>query len=359
MKKTFPILIVLVLLLAACVPTPPTLVIITPAASGPLPSATPAPLAPTQAATPTSNSASAPSNTPASPPAPASTPGVIPATGQNGSVPNFDHIVLIVLENQSYSAALDPASMPKLAALAQKNVLLTNYYAVGHPSLPNYLALMSGSTQGVTTDCLTCFVTAPNLADEIQKSSRTWKAYLEGMPAPCTLGDVHQYAQKHNPFIYFTSIRTDIALCDSSIVPLTQLTTDLSANQLPNFAFIMPNLCNSGHSCPPSTADQWLSAMLTKLQAGSGLGKNSLIIVTFDEADSQDKTSSSGSANGGGKVVTILISPLAKPAFQDNTAYSHYSLLKTILAAWSLPDLGKTSDANVSSILAPWATSTP
>ena len=89
-----------------------------------------------------------------------------------GSLPNFDHIILIVLENRDYSVAMDGKSMPGLVALAQKYVQLSNYYAVSHPSLPNYLALMSGSTQGITNDCTNCFVNAPNLADEIARMRR-------------------------------------------------------------------------------------------------------------------------------------------------------------------------------------------
>ena len=344
MKKII-ILLLLGLFLASCAPARTVIIVVT---------STPAP---TQQTLPS-----------ATPIPPAATPHAqIPLTGGNTGVPNFDHIVLIVLENAGFDTVMGNSTMPNLEALAAKNVLLTNYYAIGHPSLPNYLAMVSGSTQGAKSDCLTCFVSAPNLADEIQQSGRTWKAYMESMPSPCALGEVGKYAQKHNPFIYFDDIRTNTELCDISIVPLPQLDDDLNTNKLPNFAFIMPNLCNSGHSCPAAKADEWVGAMVSKLQGSAALGNNSLIIITFDEADTQDKSACCGSAKGGGKVATILISPLAKPGFQDGTAYSHYSLLKTILAAWNLPDLGKTSKSTVVPFLAPWtgspaapaATSTP
>ncbi len=125
------------------------------------------------------------------------------ATPAQNGIPNFDHIVLIMLENRDYGTAIDPKQMPQLTALEQKYVLLTNYYAVTHPSLPNYIALMSGSTQGITSDCTNCFLNQPNLADEIEASGRTWKAYLEDLPSPCFVGDSGKYAQKHNPLIYF------------------------------------------------------------------------------------------------------------------------------------------------------------
>ena len=182
---------------------------------------------------------------------------LIPITSTTAAavLPNFDHIVLIVLENTDYSVALDSSSMPHLAELAEKNSLLSNYFAVSHPSLPNYLALMSGSTQGVTSDCTNCFVSAQNLAGELDQAEKTWKAYLESMPSPCFLGEASRYAQQHNPLIYFDSVRLDTSICKNDIVPLTQLWPDLTANQFPDFAFIMPDMCNSGHDCGATTAD--------------------------------------------------------------------------------------------------------
>jgi phospholipase C len=268
-------------------------------------------------------------------------------------IPNFDHIVLIMLENRSYSDAIDGQQMPQLAALAKQNVLLTNYFAVTHPSLPNYIALMSGSTQGITSDCTTCFVNQPNLADEIEASGRTWKAYLEDMPSPCFVGNSGNYAQKHDPLLYFDSVRLNAARCDRSIVPLTSLDGDLANNTLPNFAYIMPNLCNSGHDCSAATADTWVRAMVVKLQGSPALGKNSLIIIAFDEGSDKSTAGCCGLPKpAGGQVAVVLISPTVLPDMSDNTAYSHYSLLKTILTAWSLPALGKTAQAQA--ITAPW-----
>lgn len=272
-----------------------------------------------------------------------------------GKVPNFDHIVLIVLENQDYSAVIGSAAMPNFNALAKKYVLLTNDYAVRHPSLPNYIALVSGDTQRITKDCTDCFVNANNLADVIEASGRTWKSYEEGLPSPCFLGDSGSYAQKHDPFIYFDSVRLNPTRCQNSIVSFSQLDSDLASNQLPNFSFIMPNLCNSGHSCSPGTADKWIGTMVTRLQASPALEKNSLIMITFDEGAESSTASCCGlGSKAGGKVATVLISPLAKPAFTDDTPMSHYSLLKTILLAWNLPNLGHTAAEETEPILAPW-----
>jgi phosphatidylinositol-3-phosphatase len=275
--------------------------------------------------------------------------------GSMGNIPNFDHIVLIVLENEGYGQVIGNPLMPNLNALAQKYVLLSNYYAVSHPSLPNYIALMSGGTQNITSDCTTCFVNQKNLGDLISANGKTWKAYEENMPSPCFIGDSKLYAQKHDPLIYFDSIRLNSVVCDNNIVPLTQLDSDLAARQLPNFAFLMPNLCNSGHDCALDKPDAWVQTMVAKLQTSPAFGNNSLIVIVFDEAVSSDKGSCCGlGTSAGGKVPAVLISPLAKPAFNDNTAYSHYSLLKTILAAWNLPGLGMTEDPQTSAIGAPW-----
>ncbi len=285
-----------------------------------------------------------------SPTSPSGTPA--PAIG----IPNFDHIVLIMLENRDYKTVIGAdTQMPMLNTLAQQEVILSNYFAVTHPSLPNYIALVSGSTQGITSDCKDCFVNQPNLADLIEASGRTWKSYMESMPSPCFIGNANPYAQKHNPFLYFDSIRLNPARCDQSIVPLTTLDTDLANNQLPNFSFIMPNLCNSGHDCSPATADKWVTDMVAKLQASPVLGIKSLIIIAFDEGSDKSTESCCGMGRpAGGQVAVVLISPTALPEFTDNTPYSHYSLLKTILTAWKLPALGQTSQDSTQTITAPW-----
>ncbi len=270
-------------------------------------------------------------------------------------VPNFDHIVLIMLENEYFQDVIGSKQMPYFNSLAEKNVLLSNYFAVGHPSLPDYLALVSGSTQNIASDCLNCFVNQPNLADEIETSGRTWKSYQESLPSPCFVGNAGRYAQWMNPFIYFNSIRLDAARCDRSIVPLTQLDKDLAANQLPSFSLIMPNLCDSGHSCVAKTADNWVNALVAKLQASPALGQNSLIIITFDEGVQNNTSNCCGvTTKTKGQIPAVLISSMAHQGFNDPTLYSHYNLLKTILTAWNLPGLGQAALDSTQPIVAPW-----
>ena len=280
--------------------------------------------------------------------------GCVPAAMPESPVPDFDHIVLIVFENKGYDAVIGNPLMPTLNQLAQEYTLLTNYYAIRHPSLPNYLALIGGDTFGVTHDCIDCFVAALSLPELIAASGRTWRTYQEAMPEPCFLGNQGDYFQKHNPFVYFDSIRKDQSGCERNVVPLTALETDIAAGSLPNFIFITPNVCNDSHDCPLDVADAWLKDILETLTPALDVtGGNFLIVITFDEAQ---KPSIPGRLfeRGGGRVSTILYSPLVKTRFQDPTRYNHYSLLKTISAAWGLQYLGHAADARNLLITAPW-----
>jgi acid phosphatase len=276
------------------------------------------------------------------------------STASARKVPVFSHVMVIVLENHEYGFVVGNTSqMPVFNQLASENTLLTHYYAVAHPSLPNYIALVSGDTQGITTDCSNCFVNATNLVDLLDKANLTWKTYQEDMPSPCFVGSANTYAQRHNPFIYFNDVRTDAELCQSNVVPLTQLDTDLANGALPNFSFIMPNLCNSAHDCDLSVADRWLGAMVAKLTSSKDYDAHSLIIVTFDEGQGNHSCCGLPQA-AGGQVATLLISPLVKTGFQDPTPYSHYSILKTLAAAWGIPELGHAADPQTNTFLAPW-----
>src|ERR1051326_5003636 len=174
--------------------------------------------------------------------------GPAPKAAAAGTVPVFDHIFTIMMENHSYNEIIGSSQAPYINGLANANGLATNYFAVSHPSLPNYLAATGGSTFGVTTDCTTCFQAQPNIAvDRAEASGRSWKAYQESMPSNCFLGNSGEYAQKHNPFVYYDDIRLNSTECNKD-VPYTQLSTDLaSAATTPSYAWITPNLIDDMH----------------------------------------------------------------------------------------------------------------
>ncbi len=257
-------------------------------------------------------------------------------------VPAFSHIFIIVMENKEANNIIGNSAAPYLNSLAAQYGRAANFYGAGHPSLPNYLALTGGSTFNINTDCNDCFVNTTNIADQIELSGRSWKAYMESMPQPCFIGDAGSlYAQKHDPFIYYDDIRNNPARCNR-IVPLDQLTADLQANALPDFVWITPNLCNDMHDCSISTGDNWLKTWVPRILASPAWADNGVLFVTFDEG-----TSNQGAACGntaGGRVDTLVISPLVQQGFTSQTSYDHFALLHTIEMAWGLPPLGNAVD---------------
>ena len=288
-----------------------------------------------------------PTGTPTATPNPTQTP--IPL------VPYFKHIIIVVFENKEFGTVINNPKMPFFNQLAKSNTLLTQFYAVTHPSLPNYLALIGGDTFGVTFDCTSCIEDATTLPDLIESAGLTWKTYQEDMPSPCFAGaESGNYAMKHNPFVYFKPIRLDTVRCNRSIVPLSQLQVDLAANSLPNFVFITPNQCNDAHDCTIDIADNWLKGLMDRLLPPlDAEGKPYLVVLTWDEG--QGNHSCCGlPAEAGGRIATILISPQGKNGFEDSTPYTLYSLLKTISEAWHLRYLGHAADADNVLITAPW-----
>ena len=264
------------------------------------------------------------------------------ATPSASAVPNFRHIFVIVLENHSYGDIIGNAKLPYLNSLAKDYGLATASYSVTHPSLPNYLALTGGDTFGVTSDCTDCFVKAPNLVDQLETAGKSWKAYMDGMPSPCFLGNHDQYAQKHNPFIYYDDVRANSDRC-GKIVPFTDLASDLKANTMPDFVWITPDQCHDMHSCPREQGDAWLKTEVPKILASPAWKDGGALFITFDEGTSNDGCCGQ---SGGGHIATLVISPLVAPGTRVSTPIDHYSLLRTIEDAWGMPHLGSADKAS-------------
>jgi phosphatidylinositol-3-phosphatase len=263
------------------------------------------------------------------------------------ALPNFSHIFVIVMENRDYGDIIGAKSAPYLNTLAQTYGLATASYAVSHPSLPNYLALVGGDTFGIESDCTTCFVRAPNLVDALEAGHKTWRAYMESLPSPCFVGDAYPYAQKHDPFIYFDDIRTNAARCQQ-IVPLTQLQSDLAGARVPDFVWITPNLCSDMHDCPTATGDAWLASWVPRILASPAWREGGALFITWDEGTTNDGCCQYAS---GGHIATLVISPLGKPHYQSSTPYDHYSLLRTIADAWGLHEPGHAGSAATSPLV--------
>ena len=267
---------------------------------------------------------------------------LLSTTGGNSNksgLPRIHRIVLIVLENQDFDSVIGDRSARELNRLARRYALLTNYFALEHPSLPNYLALVSGSTHGVKTDCLRCMFSARNLADTLEEAHRTWKVYAEGLRARGFAGSRSGlYVKRHNPFLYFRDVASNPAR-RIQVVPLPEFKRDLSLGVLPDFSFVVPDLCHSTHDCTLAHGDGWLRRFLRPLLTSSQLD-DGVVFVTFDEASFED------TEGGGGHIATLVLGPLVRPGARTSERLTHYNLLRTIEDAWSLPRLGGSASAN-------------
>lgn len=249
--------------------------------------------------------------------------------------------MIIVLENADYETAL---SNPYLAKLAKQGTLLTNYYAVTHPSYPNYIALAAGRTFGISSDGQQN-IDAKNLADLLDAANVSWKVYAENLPSqPCYTGILSgTYARKHEPFISFNDVQKNPARC-SKINNSSQLQSDLAANQQPQYAFYVPNLNDDGHDTGVNYAGNWLSKFLASVQTTQpNFLNNTLVAITFDEG-------TSGSSN---RIYTLLLGQNVKAGSTSNATYSHYSLLRTIEDNFELGTLGQ-GDAKAKPITGVW-----
>jgi phospholipase C len=236
------------------------------------------------------------------------------------------------MENKPVSTALDPGSAPYTAALSRRYGLATNYYAVAHPSLPNYLALTSGETFGISDDAYHT-LPAGGLGAQLTRAGITWRAYYEGMTQGC-FGSGIRYAVKHNPFAYYGGA------CPENVVSLDPLAGDLRQGT-PRFLFINPDLCHDTHDCPVSTGDDWLRQWVQAIVASPAWLAGGTLFVTWDEGTDADN-----------RVATLVIAP-ETAGRTSALRYDHYSLLATIEDLLGLPRLGNASGARPMSDLLP------
>ncbi len=231
------------------------------------------------------------------------------------------HVFVIVMENRSYGQVIGNAYTSQLAA---QYGVATDYHGVSHPSLPNYLALTSGSTWGIADDGFHA-LPAGGLGAQLDSAGIEWRAYMEGMTNGCYRSP-YPYALKHNPFAYYGSA------CPSQVVPFSQFAPDMSGT-VPNFVWITPDLCHDGHDCSNSVADSWLSQTVPTILASNAWQDNGVLMITWDEG--QDSANS---------VLTLVIRP--DPIVHNSARpYDHYSMLATIEDQLQLPRLGLAAQA--------------
>jgi len=255
------------------------------------------------------------------------------------SNPRASHVITIMMENKEYGDVIGNRDAPYVNRLARRYGLATRSYGVRHPSLPNYLALTSGSTHGIDSDCTGCHVDARNVVDQLEAAHLSWRAYMEDMPKACFRGaGAGGYAKKHDPFMYYDDVAGDPARC-RRIVPLTELAADLRRGSLPTYAFISPNLCDDTHDCGVATGDRFLAHLVPALLRT--LGRQGYLVLTWDEGGS-DRGCCGGSR--GGQIATVLAGPLVRRGGRERGPLDHYGVLGTIEDTLGLPRLGAAGD---------------
>lgn len=320
----------------------------------------------------------------------AATLAAAPAPPNDSAVPRYQHIVLIIDENKNATIIGGPDA-PELTTLANTYGQATKYYAVTHPSEPNYVALVGGATFGILDDdayyckrgdkrpyCKLSWlpffashtIDGPYIGSQLRASGLSWKEYLESLPAPGSMAVVAAdpsdpsgplvYASKHSGFINFSDIQTSPDRAQQ-IVDFKQLDADLRSNALPNLAVVIPNLCDDMHGIDKNApsgcqstdehgliqrgdahAKQLVDAIMATKTWNSG--DRDAIVITFDEDDSEGKAGCCGidlldpANSGGGRVPAIVITNHGPRGIVDATPYSHYSLLRTIEDAFGISD---------------------
>ncbi|MCZ0985763.1 alkaline phosphatase family protein [Streptomyces diastatochromogenes] len=231
------------------------------------------------------------------------------------ALPTPDHVVVVVMENHSYSQVIGSSSAPYINnTLKAGGANLTQSFGLTHPSEPNYYMLFSGSNQGRTDDsCVPVgSISAPNLGSELIAAGKTWKSYNESLPSQgstvCSSGN---YAQKHNPWFGFSNVPTNTAMT------FAQFPTDYTT--LPKVSFVVPNLCSDMHDCSVSTGDTWIQNNLGAYATWAQT-HNSILVVTFDEDNKQS----------GNRIPTVLYGQHVTPGSSTATTYNHYNVLRTV-----------------------------
>jgi phospholipase C len=296
------------------------------------------------------------------------------ATGLEG-IPHFDHVVVLTEENESAATTFGAGSPAVyLNSLRSKGVFLPNYYGTGHVSLSNYIAMVSGQPINPLTasDCSsvslwTCvqpqaaFTGGRNLGDQLEAVGLGWRSYQDGTSTPCfhgpyAAGDLSpdpaqghsttgskDYADRHNPFIYFPDVIENAARCAAHQRPYSDLATDIANNTVPAFSFVTPDTCHDGHDSPCADgavgglagADAWLQQQLPSLLTYLA-DHNGLLVINFDEgsttaASPTDLVCPTCASGGlGGRTGAVLVSPRLPQGATVSTSYDHDSLLRTV-----------------------------
>lgn len=265
-----------------------------------------------------------------------------PARAAVTPVPKPQKVAVLALENRSYGQVIGNRNAPYFNRLAKTGALATNYYAVAHPSLPNYIALTGGGTYEITRNCGSCDTGARNLANQLSTAGISWRGYFDGLTSNGRPGRITRlYNPYYNPFVYFDSVRGKTA-SRSNVVGFSRLNRDLRANSLPRFSWIAPSVHNDGHNGTLRQADRYASRLVPRVLRA--LGPRGVLYLLWEEGKRSDTAGVNGT-KGGGRVALITAGGMARSGARVSTPANHYALLRTIEAGFGLPPLGKAGSA--------------
>jgi len=259
--------------------------------------------------------------------------------------PQASNVVLVILENTDAKTAHDP-KFPFLWRLAEEGAYLSNYYSVAHPSQPNYVALVSGSTEGVNGDSPTRLYRA-----HLGQKLSSWISFAEGYPSgTCNSKTaIGLYVRRHEPFLSFADIQDNEELCRNHITGFGEFVAMARVNRLPSFSLVIPNLDHDAHNKPLSDADAWLAEQFRPLLNDEEFRRDVLMIVTFDENSAQWPYFH----RGDNRVYTVLWGADIIAGTDVKTVYDHYDLLRTIEAIFDVAPMSK-GDAKAHAIGGVW-----
>jgi acid phosphatase len=267
-----------------------------------------------------------------------STNGRPPASFHAGTLtvrPKLGRIAVMVLENRSYEQIVGNPSAPYINSLARKGALATRYYAITHPSLPNYIAMTTGGHKGINTNCAICKAEGRSLVNQLDRARITWRAYFESLPkrvaSPFKAGG--PYNRHYNPFVYTELGRGELA---SNTVNFGGLSHDLATQTLRRFSWIAPNVWHDGHNGKLAAVDSFAARLVPRIV--KALGPRGVLFVTWDEGRRSDTRGANG--QGGGRIPLIAVGPGARAGARVGVRANHYALLKTIEAGLGLRALG-------------------
>jgi hypothetical protein len=261
--------------------------------------------------------------------------------GTLASPPTYKHVIWIWMENHSFGSIIGSSSAPYITKLANQCGLAVNYHNITHPSLPNYVGATSGlgypglARFGSDCDPVGGCVTS---ASSIFGQGESWRAYDESMPAPCTTSNAGEYAVRHNPPPYFTSLKS----CKAFDVPLARFHRAVTTGKLPAFSFVTPNLIDDMHDGTVADGNRWLAGVIPMILSSPQYRDGSTaVFITWDEGEGGSATQcATNSTDVGCHIAAIVISPSTKPGTRSSKLFNHYALLGTTEQLLGLPRLG-------------------